>query len=812
MNTKRWLALSLCLFFSPLAVGAEGAGKDEPLPRHAVQRLGTSAFRTGHHARSLTVSPDGKYLASAGFDTPLLFDASTGHVLRKALYYYPNEIAFTNDSTALLVSGSGDHGARRLDLEGEKDFRNLLGKVRLSRSAFSRDRTLLALFNDQAKDIEIWDLETGKLRKSWPAPGNVWSLAWSRDASSLGAVAAEQFLVWDARTGKETLRLGNEKPGWGVSVAFSPTENVVALSPRWGDVLLIDAGSGKTLQRLSGHKSYLGHVAFSPDGKTVAVSGSDGAVGLWETASGKQVFFHKKAHPNGSAVPTFSADSKRLFSGGEGIIRVWDAATGKALDDEDAPQTGVYRLAFTPDGQTLLATHQYAMSRFWDLQKDTHRASKISGLSAANHFSFSRDGKRLLWSVDGRVRISDVAEDKELLKFDAERAHTGRYQYVCAWGKDDKTVVAGGDDYAIHIFDSSADKTLQKIKGVTPSISGLSVSRDGSMALFGEGDGNIALLDLAKGEVRWRSKVEWYGNGAYFSTFSPDGRWVATQSANQSVVVKDTATGNRSRSVGEKWAGGNRCSFSPDARMLVSTQRTFGPHGIPVWELASRQVRLELKGHRGEIVDVAFSPDGTLIASGAADTSVLLWDVTGKARWGDLKDKLSDKQLEEEWEALAGDDAVRAFEAIQKLVLSRQAPAFLKTRLEPVTDKFIWEKIGDLGDDLEEGRARAEQELRELGPVAERPLKEASEKQFPSAAAVKRIPDLIKNLDRSGGYVPKGDRLRYLRAIEVLEHTADGEARGVLDTLAGGLPEAEVTLEAQQALERMAARRAPGGK
>src|SRR5262249_60976175 len=111
------------------------------------------------------------------------------------------------------------------------------------------------------------------------------------------------------------------------------------------------------------------------------------------------------------------------------------------------------------------------------------------------------------------------------------------------------------------------------------------------------------------------------------------------------------------------------CSSSPDARLLGRTQGTFGLHGIPVWELASRQVRLELKGHRGEIADVAFSPDGTLIASGAADTSILLWDITGKARWGDLEDKLSDKQLEDEWRALAGDDAVRAFEAIQKLVL-----------------------------------------------------------------------------------------------------------------------------------------------
>src|SRR5262249_31941969 len=138
-------------------------------------------------------------------------------------------------------------------------------------------------------------------------------------------------------------------------------------------------------------------------------------------------------------------------------------------------------------------------------------------------------------------------------------------------------------------------------------------------------------------------------------------------------------------------------------------------------------------------------------------------------------------------------------------VLSQQAPAFLKTRLEPVTDKFIWRKIAGLGDDLAEDRARAEQELRELGPVAEGPLKEAIDREFPSAPAAKRIPDLIKSPDRSGAWVPKGDRLRYMRAIEVLEHTGNGAARDVLNTLAGGLPQAEVTLEARQALERLTA-------
>jgi hypothetical protein len=57
---------------------------------------------------------------------------------------------------------------------------------------------------------------------------------------------------------------------------------------------------------------------------------------------------------------------------------------------------------------------------------------------------------------------------------------------------------------------------------------------------------------------------------------------------------------------------------------------------------------------------------------------------------------------------------------------------------------------------------------------------------------------------------PSRERLRTVRALEVLEHVGTAEARAVFAALAQGAPAARLTREAQSALERLAGRlRAP---
>src|SRR5262249_5124069 len=92
-------------------------------------------------------------------------------------------------------------------------------------------------------------------------------------------------------------------------------------------------------------------------------------------------------------------------------------------------------------------------------------------------------------------------------------------------------------------------------------------------------------------------------------------------------------------------------AFSPDGRTLALS----GEGGsVRLLETASGKERARFVGHGGDVAALSFSPDGRRLASGSRDTTILIWDVTGRLEDGRLQAaQLSDKQLEICWSDLA---------------------------------------------------------------------------------------------------------------------------------------------------------------
>src|SRR5262249_34828077 len=65
--------------------------------------------------------------------------------------------------------------------------------------------------------------------------------------------------------------------------------------------------------------------------------------------------------------------------------------------------------------------------------------------------------------------------------------------------------------------------------------------------------------------------------------------------------------------------------FSPDGRTLATAS---ADSTVRLWDVASRQPRATLTGHTGPVASVAFSPDGRILATGSDDATVRLWSTS----------------------------------------------------------------------------------------------------------------------------------------------------------------------------------------
>jgi dipeptidyl aminopeptidase/acylaminoacyl peptidase len=325
-------------------------------------------------------------------------------------------------------------------------------------------------------------------------------------------------------------------------------------------------------------------------------------------------------------------------------------------------------------------------------------------------------------------------------------------------------------------------------------------------------DSPVLLLDAVSGKVKQRLKLGlWWPTN---SAFSPDGRTLAFVYRGD-VLLWEVASG-RSRGRLPVPQGNYTLAFSPDGRFLA-VGSTDEESPLCLWSLATGQVVGRLRDHHEPVTQLAFSPDGSRLATmGGVTPIVLVCDVAeliGKKKIEEIAKSTapSAEELKGLWVELSGADGARAYHAIRRLGLSGpRGVAFLKGRLKgdkPPDEQRIARLIADLDDDKFARREKATAELEKLGLRAEPALRRTLEGEA-SAEARSRVKRLLERLGTLGEPPPAPELIR-LRVVEALEANGTQEARQALAELSEHATEEQLRQEAKASLERLSRQPAP---
>ena len=170
----------------------------------------------------------------------------------------------------------------------------------------------------------------------------------------------------------------------------------------------------------------------------------------------------------------------------------------------------------------------------------------------------------------------------------------------------------------------------------------LVVSRDGQLVAAACLDDTVRVWSVTTGALL--HTLEGYTESVQSVTFSHDTQLLATSSSDDTICLWDVTSGQRRTVLRHPLLRRSRLAFRPARtgdRHTAAAQLASGgdEQTICVWDLEHGHVVDELRGHTREIECLAFSADGTLLASGSHDGVILVWDVQSSGH-GSLRSTL----------------------------------------------------------------------------------------------------------------------------------------------------------------------------
>jgi WD40 repeat protein len=317
----------------------------------------------------------------------------------------------------------------------------------------------------------------------------------------------------------------------------------------------------------------------------------------------------------------FSADGKQILMATGAGLRRFDADTGKLLPAQPG-DAAVLAFALLPGGKSLFVgfDDRGGSLRAW---RPGEGGRPVALPQPVKPERLLRSWLPFVSSEGGLVALSPESEKAHWPLLDPRTGLAIAALDTAVSGQPvfsaDGKLLAATTSAGKALFDTKTGRRLRVLPQKNPEVDShgtTAFAPDAASIIIG--DRGLSLRDVKTGRVLARSEGEYRQ-----VVFSPDGKSVAAFTDDAAYLL-DARALRPIRTL--SWRGSSYhpdAAFSPDGKRLVAAT----PYFIAVWDTRTGKRLSSEGGHEETVTTMAFSPDGSLLATGGSDGSACLWDV-----------------------------------------------------------------------------------------------------------------------------------------------------------------------------------------
>jgi WD40 repeat protein/serine/threonine protein kinase len=575
----------------------------------------------------LAASPDGTRIAAASSIGVFIYEYKTLE-LQKQLdtRSWVSAVKFSPDGKLIAV-GDRDGLIRLWETSNWQEVASYSGhSLGIINLAFSPDGGRLASIGMDDTLIQ-WEIDSGEMTQPIPVPvSSVTTVVYSQD-SKLIATGGNDFKInlWDVNdlSLKGTLTVSSKV----IEMIAINNANTLAVGGADRRVTIFDIANNVKLNQFEGMQYPLSTVAGSPNGEQIAGGDINGGITVWDkdgNVSWKLPGIVANAD-SGSVLASahslvFSLDGKSLISVlRDGSFRVFDTETQKLILSNQSRNLHFSRLAISPDSRFALSQNTISKNvnselKVWDIYNGKILYTLRGELQTGN--PFSPDGKFFAVASDSStVKMFGLSDGIEVYTFNSLQK-TSMIQFINRGAQ-----LVTGSEQAVHLWSTVSGQELQTSRS------------------YG-GNGCTNINDQKDNFIFYITKYNYAFQNSTVSpglcAFEPLG-WMNSIAFNESSGRVAYGGGSKlavvnlqsSVDTGLEMEGVNRknivsVAISNDGKLLAAA---LDDHTIHIWDTATQNELMLLFGHDNTITDLQFTPDGNLLLSTSLDGTVRLWGI-----------------------------------------------------------------------------------------------------------------------------------------------------------------------------------------